>query len=140
MIVNDKILGRPIVLYTNTDTIINSIVAEVGAIAYTTDTHRLLIYNGTDWVEVTGTGGGDTWSHNETPTGTINGINVTFTLAHTPLSWIQLYLNGVILEPGAGNDYTLSGSTVTMLFAPATGDKLRVYYIYQEIKSWLRPT
>jgi hypothetical protein len=64
---------------------------------------------------------------NETPTGTVNGSNATFTLANTP-QWLQLLLNGVILEVGSGNDYTISGSTITMLLIPATGDKLRAYY------------
>jgi hypothetical protein len=33
-----------------------------------------------------------------------------------------------LLEPGAGNDYTISGGTITMLSAPATGDRLKVNY------------
>jgi hypothetical protein len=69
---------------------------------------------------------------NETPGGLINGSNTTFTLANAPANSgaaLELVLNGYILEPGAGNDYTVSGSTVTMLFGPATGDKLRAYYI-----------
>jgi hypothetical protein len=64
---------------------------------------------------------------NETPTGTINGTNAAFTLANTP-QWLQLYLNGVVLEVGIGNDYTISGTAITMLLVPQTGDKLRAYY------------
>lgn len=65
----------------------------------------------------------------ETPGGTINGSNVTFTLANTPISNTEMvYLNGILLEPGAGNDYTISGSTITMLSAPATGDRLKANY------------
>ncbi len=64
---------------------------------------------------------------NETPGGTINGSNAAFTLANTP-QWLQLQLNGVTLEPGAGNDYTISAAAVTMLLVPQTGDKLRAYY------------
>lgn len=73
--------------------------------------------------------------YNETPSGTINGVNATFTLANTPatgsgsVSTLELTLNGVVLEPGAGNDYTLSGSTITMLLVPLTGDKLRAFYM-----------
>jgi hypothetical protein len=68
-------------------------------------------------------------TYNETPTGTINGVNTSFTLAVAPVnSSLRLYLNGMLLEPGAGNDYTISSNTITMLFAPATGDKLRAYY------------
>jgi hypothetical protein len=66
---------------------------------------------------------------NEVPSGTINGSNTAFTLANTPVSGtVQLYLNGVRLQPGAGNDYTLSGLTITMLYAPATGDQLLADY------------
>jgi hypothetical protein len=68
--------------------------------------------------------------YNETPGGTINGSNTAFTVASTPQnSSLELVLNGVVLEPGAGNDYTVSGTSITMLFAPATGDKLRAYYV-----------
>jgi hypothetical protein len=72
------------------------------------------------------------WVSTETPSGTVNGSNTAFTLANTPNSNVtnpvMLYLNGTLLEPGSGNDYTISGSSITMLFAPATGDKLRAYY------------
>lgn len=67
--------------------------------------------------------------NNETPGGTINGANTAFTLANTPQSSsLELFLNGQLLEPGAGNDYTISGTAITMLFAPLSGDKLRAYY------------
>lgn len=65
----------------------------------------------------------------ETPTGLINGANTTFTLAATPTAGTEeVFLNGLLLEPGAGNDYTIATSTITMLSAPATGDRLRVNY------------
>jgi hypothetical protein len=65
----------------------------------------------------------------ETPTGTINGSNTTFTLANTPLSGTEtVFLNGILQDAGAGNDYTISGGTITFLTAPATGDKIRVNY------------
>jgi hypothetical protein len=65
----------------------------------------------------------------ETPTGTINGVNTTFTLANTPLVGTeQVFLNGILQEPGAGNDYTISGATITYLAAPLTNDKVRVTY------------
>jgi hypothetical protein len=65
----------------------------------------------------------------ETPSGTVNGSNVTFTLANAPTAGSQeLYLNGILLESGAGNDYTISGVTISMLVTPQTGDKLRATY------------
>lgn len=66
---------------------------------------------------------------NETPSGLVNGSNVTFTLANSPqVGSLQLYWNGQIQEPGTGNDYTIAGATITMLFTPLSGDKLRAYY------------
>lgn len=65
----------------------------------------------------------------ETPSGTVNGTNTSFGLAATPVSGTEhVYLNGLLLEPGSGNDYTISGSTITMLSAPVSGDKIRVSY------------
>ena len=65
----------------------------------------------------------------ETPTGAVNGSNVTFTLANTPTAGTEeVFLNGILQEPGAGNDYTISGATITYLAAPLTGDRLRVNY------------
>ena len=65
----------------------------------------------------------------ETPTGTVNGSNTIFTLAATPTAGTEeVFLNGILQEPGAGNDYTISGATITYLAAPLTGDRLRVNY------------
>lgn len=66
----------------------------------------------------------------ETPSGSINGSNTTFTLANTPTSGTeQVFLNGILQDPGAGNDYTISGATITYLTAPVSGDKLRCTYM-----------
>jgi hypothetical protein len=65
----------------------------------------------------------------ETPSGTINGSNVTFTLADTPVAGSEhIYLNGVLQDVGAGNDYTISGATITYLTAPLTGEKIKASY------------
>ena len=81
-----------------------------------------------------GTGSGYTLvtpSQNETPSGSINGSNVTFTLAHTPYNGVvMLYYNGILLESGSGNDFTISGNTITMVYALPIGSKLRAYYSY----------
>ena len=67
--------------------------------------------------------------YREVPTGTINGVNATFTLANTPIAGTeQVHLNGIYQYPGAGNDYTISGATITMLNVPQTGDRLVVDY------------
>lgn len=65
----------------------------------------------------------------ETPSGSVNGSNVTFTLADTPVSGSEhVYLNGLLQESGSGNDYTISGTTITMAAAPLSGEKIRVSY------------
>ena len=65
----------------------------------------------------------------EVPSGSINGSNTAFTLANPPTSGSEhVYLNGMLQESGAGNDYTISGASITMLSAPLTGEKLRVSY------------
>lgn len=65
----------------------------------------------------------------ETPVGVVNGSNTAFTLANTPKSGTEdVYVNGVLQEGGAGNDYTISGVNITMLFALQAGDKLRCSY------------
>lgn len=66
----------------------------------------------------------------ETPSGAVNGSNTTYTLANTPIAGTeQVFWNGLLMEPGAGNDYTISGGTITALSAPVTGDRLRVTYL-----------
>ena len=63
------------------------------------------------------------------PTGTIGGGNVTFTLPGTPdANSLILALDGIVLDPGASDDYTLSTNTITMLVAPASGSKLTYFY------------
>jgi hypothetical protein len=65
----------------------------------------------------------------ETPSGSVNGSNTSFSLANTPVSGSEeVYLNGLQQDVGAGNDYTISGGTITMLTAPTTGEKIRVSY------------
>lgn len=66
----------------------------------------------------------------ETPSGTINGSNVTFTLANTPTAGtLKLYMNGVRLKSGAGNDYTLSTNIISFTTAPISGDVIIADYM-----------
>lgn len=65
----------------------------------------------------------------EVPSGSINGSNTAFTLANTPVSGsVKLYLNGQRLRAGAGNDYTISGTSITMASAPLSGEYLEAEY------------
>lgn len=66
----------------------------------------------------------------ETPSGSVNGSNASFVLAATPVAGSEsVYLNGILQDAGAGNDYTISSATITFASAPATGDKVRVSYL-----------
>jgi hypothetical protein len=65
----------------------------------------------------------------ETPSGSLNGSNATFTLANTPVTGTEhVYLNGMLQDVGAGNDYTISGAVITVLTAPLATDKIKVSY------------
>lgn len=59
-----------------------------------------------------------------------NGTATAFTLSTAPPAGIAvvLYLDGDYLAQGAGLDYTISGSTITMTTAPATGQRLIAVY------------
>lgn len=67
---------------------------------------------------------------NETPSGTVNGSNTTFTLAASPSPAASLHLtvNGALQQEGAGNDFTLSGNTITFNNAPLTGSIILATY------------
>lgn len=58
---------------------------------------------------------GDYFVFNETPTGSIDGSNSTFTLAYipNPSSSLVLILQGQLQVQGSSDQYTLSGNTIT---------------------------
>jgi len=65
----------------------------------------------------------------EIPTGIVNGINDTFVLAFAPkVGKETVFVNGIMQDSGAGNDYTITADTITMLYALTAGDKIRVSY------------
>lgn len=69
---------------------------------------------------------------NETPAGAIDGGNKVFILAFTPRAGsLQLFKNGLLMSEGGGDDYTVSGATITFADdqVPQTGDKMRAWYI-----------
>lgn len=80
-----------------------------------------------------GTAGGfvPNFADNETPTGTVNGINTVFTLAHTPnpAASLDLFKNGQLLI-ASGVDFTLATATVTFTAGsiPQTGDAIICSY------------
>jgi uncharacterized protein YoxC len=83
------------------------------------------------YYRIPGTGTATSFNDAELPAGTINGTNLTFTLAAapSPAASLTLYKNGVLLTQGA--DYALSGATVTFAnttVAPQVGDSLTASY------------
>lgn len=65
----------------------------------------------------------------EQPTGLVNSANTAFVLANTPkVGTEEVFFNGLLMDAGVGNDYTIAGSTVTFTFVPVAGDKIRVSY------------
>lgn len=78
---------------------------------------------------VTIPGGVGTPSTNETPTGTVDGVNAVFTTAHTPISGtLAVYVGGS--RQKLTEDYTVTGSTITFNSAPMVGSILVVDYEY----------
>lgn len=66
----------------------------------------------------------------ESPSGTLDGSNKTFTLSEAPRNGtITLTLNGVTQKIGSSNDYTVSGLEITMAEAPESDDVILVNYI-----------
>lgn len=65
----------------------------------------------------------------ESPSGSVNGINVIFVLSQTPTSNSEMvFLNGLLIKRTV--DYTISGTTLTFTSAPTTGDDVKITYLY----------
>lgn len=91
--------------------------------------NQVLAWNGTNWVPTTLSGFAQ-FADAETPVGTANGVNVTFTLEHAPnpaLS-LQLFVGGVLQQQGS--DYTLTDDTITLGTAPSANDIIVANYRY----------
>lgn len=89
---------------------------------------NVLTSSGGAWVSATPAGAA-TWVQ-EAPSGTCNGSTTSFTLANTPVSnaAVMLHLDGMILTQGAGKEYTISGSSITLATACASGQSLWAVY------------
>ena len=66
----------------------------------------------------------------EIPTGTLDGANTSFTLSSPPYtsSTVMIFVNGVLQKSGDGNDYTISGKTITTITAPPSGSVIWAFY------------
>ncbi len=70
-----------------------------------------------------------TFKDDETPAGTINGVNTVFTIANTPLTGsLKVYRGGA--RQRVTEDYTLIVKTITFTFAPQVGEVLLCDYRY----------
>lgn len=67
---------------------------------------------------------------NEIPTGVIDGVNLSYTTQYLfQPSTVKVYLNGLRLSVGVGNDYTIiSNNTIVMNYAPLSGDTITLDY------------
>jgi len=65
----------------------------------------------------------------EIPSGLVNGSNRVYTLANVVVAGSeQVYLNGLLQDPGASGSYIIAGTTITFNTAPLTGDEIHVSY------------
>lgn len=96
----------------------------------TNDTGGTLGTTSVTFMEVTAGGLTSANFIRELPSGSVNGSNVTFTITSAPVTSSEdVYLNGVLQYPGASNDYTLSGTTITFNAAPQSGGRVVVKYM-----------
>lgn len=60
-------------------------------------------------------------------TGTCNGLQITFTLSHTPKGpeYVRVFINGLRVRP---SQYTVNGNEITLSEAPKSTDELFVEY------------
>jgi len=69
----------------------------------------------------------------ETPAGVIDGVNLVFTLSHSPspVNSLMLYVNGVLQSQGLDKDYTVSDNIIVMTSTPVVGSQIVATYSYQ---------
>lgn len=89
----------------------------------------IAVVNGIKVISASAGGGTPTL---ETPTGTINGSNTSFTITQTPIAnSLMLFFNGQLLKENT--DFTLSGTTITFTVAPTNqfnNATLQAFYRY----------
>ena len=77
--------------------------------------------------------GAGTQVFNEVPTGDLDGVDATYTLANTPTAaTLVVYKNGMRQNVGAGLDYTIATNVITFEAGnlPQTGDVVLADYSY----------
>lgn len=67
--------------------------------------------------------------YNEIPSGTVDGLNATFTTITAPVSGTQrIYAGGLRQTPGSSFDYQISGNMFTFTNVPPSGTNLLIDY------------
>lgn len=77
---------------------------------------------GVDWIDLN-----SRFIDKETPTGVIDGSNTVFALANIPVIGSEHIYRGGILS-FVGDQYSISGGTITFVTAPVIGEKIMVSY------------
>lgn len=109
---------RPRLIYMAEEEEMNTIQATISSVANLSNTINTL-KNSVDNQIV--------W--NETPSGNVDGMNVNFIIANTPLeNKILVFVNGVLQEKENDADYQLNDKTITFNYPPTVGSKILVTY------------
>jgi len=88
--------------------------------------------NGMQWADVTASGITESDYKLENESSNCNGATTDFALDSNAISnSLQVYLNGLVQEKGAGKDYTATASGISFTVAPVTNDILIIHYVTQ---------
>jgi len=95
-----------------------------GFLWFTSDTHSLYYVSSGAWVLVSSPTVVPSFAYAEVPK--------HFTLAHSPspVASLQLFRNGALQMPGEGNDFTLTGASITTALIWDVGDNISAWYTY----------
>lgn len=84
------------------------------------------VFTGTFDLVNNSSGGSSTWYQDEIVASNTTGTS--FSLVHTPLSVVFLYKNGQYMISGIGQDYTRSGTSLTLAVSLTKADVLTATY------------
>ena len=96
-----------------------------GDIYFNTTDDVVRVFDGTSWQTV----GSSQAMEREIPSGTIDGVNDTFTTTYVPISeeHVSVYLDGLFVDD---TEYSLSGQDITFNAPPEEGQTVFVWYFH----------
>lgn len=102
-----------------------------GLEAWDTDEKKKYIWDGDDWLDITGSGGGgvsEEWAYDEHVNGALNGSNNVFTTDFDFVpETLTVFVNGVKIFKI--DDYNTSGTnTINLNFSPGSTESIYVNY------------